>query len=80
MEAPPPYINELIRNLPMIITAIGVILAAYWSRQAKNQSAANNEAIEVVRNDVNDKMQQQMELIAKSSHAEGVLAEKERAK
>ena len=62
---------EFIKNLPQIIGAFGIILAAYWAYKAKTQGTQNAAAIEVVRTDVNNKMQQLVETTARASKAEG---------
>jgi hypothetical protein len=61
-----------ISKLPEIIMAISVILAAYWSYKAKEQGKANSTAIEVVRTDVNDKMQQLIKTTGEAEHAKGL--------
>jgi hypothetical protein len=73
---------HLIDQLPAIIAASAGIVAAILSYRANRnakaatvQSAANSDAIEVVRTDVNDKMQQLVNTTAKASHAEGMKEE-----
>lgn len=77
-------LSLFITKLPEILMAISVILAAYWSYKAKEQGKANSKqiveqgnkqaaAIEVVRNDVNDKMQQFIQVTGESEHAKGVI-------
>lgn len=65
--------KELIRNLPAIITAIGVIVGAWFSYRAQKQGKQNADAIEIVRTDVNDKMQQFITVSGEAEHAKGVI-------
>jgi len=78
---------KLIDGLPQILTAIGVIIAAYLSFKSNQQSKANSakievttekisSEIEVVRSDVNDKMQQFLTVTGEAEHAKGVIAGK----
>lgn len=67
---------KLIDQLPQIITAVGALIAAILSGWALIQGKRNAAAVEVVRADVNDKMQQFIEVTKTSSRAEGILEEK----
>lgn len=76
---------EFIKNLPQIIgafvqalVALGVILAAYWAYKANKQSAsaadqskANAESIEVVRTDVNSKVDKLVQVTGEAEFAKG---------
>lgn len=68
---------KLIDQLPSILTAVGSLVAAIFAGWAVLQSKKNAAAVEIVRNDVNDKMQQFIEVTKTSAKAEGKLEEKD---
>ena len=79
-------LTTFVSKLPEIIMAVSVILTAYWSYKAKEQSKDNSKqivaqgdkqakAIEVVRTDVNDKMQQLITTTHDEAYAKGVKSE-----
>lgn len=61
-----PETKDWIDLIAKIIVAFAAVYGAYKSRN-------NSKAIEVVRNDVNDKMQQFIAVTKTASHAEGVI-------
>jgi hypothetical protein len=75
---------QILTAAGVVVTAFGTIILGWLnyrrtgtaisvSEKAVEQGAANAKSIEVVRNDVNDKMQQFIEVTKASSHAEGKL-------
>lgn len=59
-------VKDLIDLFVKIVVAIAAVYGAW-------KSSRNAKAIEVVRSDVNDKMQQFIEVTKTASHAEGVI-------
>lgn len=75
----------LVSELAEIITAAGSVLgpiaaiaAAVTSAVSAQRSVRNARAIQSIKVDINGRLTSLLELTAKASHAEGVLAEKAR--
>lgn len=64
---------KLIDQLPAILTAIGVIVGAYFSYRANQQGKVNAAKIEEVHTGVNGKMEKLLEVSKAASRAEGRL-------
>jgi hypothetical protein len=65
-------LKTLMQNLPAIIAAVTGLVAAIYAAKANAASKANTGAIEVVRQDVNDKMQQLITTTGAAEHAKGL--------
>ncbi len=66
-----PEAKDWVDLISKLVIAVAAIYGAYRSKR-------NSQAIEVVRSDVNDKMQQFLKTTKTAAHAEGVLEEKTR--
>ena len=65
-------ILKLIDQAPAIVTALGVIVAAYLSYKANQQGKQNATKIEEVHDSVNGKMEKLLEVTKAASRAEGL--------
>lgn len=64
---------KLLDQLPAIVTAVGVIVAAWFSYKSNQKGKENAASIEKVEKSVNGKMEQLLTVTKAASRAEGIL-------